>query len=125
MNPEVTLQEGSDKVDFRIEAMTNVDINERPFQGSGKISGEVRYDPQKGELYFDNTWIQELYLAGLPEKYLIPLKLAASLGIREILNRRPVYRLKPEKFKHSVAKLIVKQILVENGILKITLGLNM
>lgn len=125
LNPEVRLQEGSDRIDFRIEAATNVDINDRPFQGSGNISGEVRYDPHTGEFYFDNTWIQELSLEGLPEKYAVPLKLAASLGVREILNRRPVYTLKPGKFKHSVAKMIVKQILVENGILKITLGLNM
>ena len=122
-HPKVHLQEGSDRIDFWVMATTNVSISERQFEGKGQISGEVRYNPQKGELYLDNSLIEQLHIEGLPEKYALALKLAASLGLRQFLNRRPIYTLKPETFKQTVAKLVVKKIVVDNGMLKITLGL--
>ena len=122
-HPEVMLQEGSDRITFGIEASTNVDIKQYPVAGQGWFSGGIRYDAQSGAFFIQDANIETLVIEGLPDKYRIPLEFAASLAVREYLNRHPVYTLNPAKFKHSLAKLALQNVVIANGQLKITLGL--
>jgi hypothetical protein len=122
-HPKITLEEGSNRVAFQIEATTNVDIKEQPFEGRGRVSGEIRYKSQTGEFYLENAVIEELDLAGLPDKYRIPLQLTASLGMGELLHKHPFYTLNPDKFKNLLMRLTLQQVIVEAGKLKLFLAI--
>lgn len=123
-NPVLNLHEGANRIDFRVDAATKVPLKEHPLKGSGQLSGGIRFDPQEGKFYLDDSRIDELTIEALPDKYADKLKTAASLGVRQFLNRRPIYTLKDSDIKHSIAKLVLKNVIVEKGALKITLGLN-
>ncbi|MDB4387553.1 DUF1439 domain-containing protein [Akkermansiaceae bacterium] len=49
--------------------------------------------------------------------------LAASLLVKQFMNDQAVYRLKDEDVKEQAAAYLLKDVSVENGLLKVRLGL--
>lgn len=81
------------------------------------VDGKLRYEALTGEFYLDDPEITELQLYGFAEKYSIVVKNVMRIVLKEYFAKKPVYRLKQDDFKQSLAKSLLKSVTVVNGIL--------
>ena len=121
-DPEVELLEGSDRVGFGLSAVTNVLVNKKPLAGRAYLTSGIRYDPREGSLRLVDPAVEKLAFPLLPEEYEDEVMVAANLATKEFLDDYEVYRLDQSDFKQALAKLILKDVVVQNGALRLTLG---
>jgi hypothetical protein len=122
-DPSVTLQEGSDRIGFGVTAATNVSVNDTDLAGRAHMTAAVRYDPEQASLSLVDPLVESLEISLLPEKYHDEVMAAASVAAKQYLDDYEVYRLETSGFRQKVARLALKSVVVEDGVLKITLGL--
>jgi hypothetical protein len=122
MNPQVTLKEGANRIHFGVDVAATVPV-QPPFRGSGEISGEVRYEPAVGQFFLENSRIEELNIPGVPENYRPQVQQVIDGLTREYLDRQPIYQLKADDVRHSVAQLFLQSVTVGDGKLRIHLGI--
>lgn len=117
-DPEVQLTEGSDRVGFGLSAKTNVRVNKKDVTGRAFMTAGLRYDPEKGALFLVDPQVETLKMSMLPEDYEDDVLLAANLAARKFLKEYEVYRLDQSDFKERVAKYVLKDVRVRDGVLK-------
>jgi hypothetical protein len=119
---EVVLTDGSDRVGVR--AATTLQLpGGHSLAGAVQLDGKLRYVAGAGEFWLDEVRVVDLGIAAIPTA-LRPVaeELVGSIA-RNYLARTPVYRLKQESFKQSLAKLVLRQVVVRDGTLAVTLAL--
>ena len=126
-NPRIALLEGSNRVKFGCDIRTNVKLSkgdsEIPEIGSAAdLSGVLRYDPEKAEFFLDHPEVEKLVIAGIEAGLSDKVSSFAKKGLEEFLQRAPLYKLKPTDVKKAAAKLVLKNVVVAEGKLVITLG---
>jgi hypothetical protein len=121
-DPEVALREGSDRVGFDVAAFTNVIVNAEDLEGTASVSSTIRYDRKEGALLLVDPRVEDLTISLLEEKYQDGVKEVANIAADEYLDDYEIYKLDQSDFKQKIAKLIIKDVVVEDGLLKITLG---
>lgn len=121
-DPLVALEEGSDRVGFGVSAMTNVIVNAEELDGQAQMTSGIRYNREVGSLVLVDPRVEQLTISLLPEKYEGGVREAASLAAHEFLDEYEIYKLDQSDFKQKIAKLVIKDVEVEGGLLKITLG---
>ena len=95
----------------------------RRFIGQLALDAALDYNADMGEFYLVDPRIQELELANVPDKYRsLARQLAEQIGGR-YLDRFAVYRLDPDDFEESLAKLVLQNVAVTGGRLVIFIGL--
>jgi hypothetical protein len=94
---------------------------EKEIEGKVNINGHIRYE--KGAFYMDSLELADITMNekefssdGKLQKIVINL-------IKNYLDSFPVYRLKQSDFKQEIARLLLKDIVVEGDSLKIIVGL--
>jgi hypothetical protein len=122
-DPKVVLQEGSDRISFEVSALTNVLVNGEDLKGKAQVTAGVRYEPQEGSLLLVEPDVETVVISLLPEEYEGEVIAIADLAAREYLSDYEIYRLDQSDFKQALAKLVVKGVEVEEGVLRIRLGL--
>jgi hypothetical protein len=121
-DPEVTLTEGSDRVGFGLSASTNVIVNAEDLEGKARMTSAIHYDRKEGALLLVDPRVEELTISPLDERYRDGVREVANLAAEEYLDAYELYRLDQSDFKQKIAKLIIKDVVVDDGLLKITLG---
>ena len=121
-HPVVTLKDGSDRVNFSIDADVNVLSNAWRRHGTGQVSGRVRFDPQDGKFYLDDPHVEQFQIDGLPTEYNGVIESGADFAIKPYLDNHPLYQLKRLFFQTHGFGVTVKNIAVQNGVLRITLS---
>ena len=121
-NPVVRLEAGSDRIGFRTDGA--VDVLEGAWRVRGKInlSGRVRYRPETGDLFLDDSRVEGLSIAGLPQQYQGAVRTAADLAAREFLSDRPLYRLKRAEVRPPLVTLRIKRIVIKDRAVEVTLA---
>jgi hypothetical protein len=118
----VKLSEGSDRVGvqamatFRLPLVGEVD-------GDAMLDGEINYVPSSGEFYLVHPQVREINIPKLPAVARPKVEELIAKGAEFYLSVVPVYRLKPENTKQSLAKLFLKSVKVQNGQLVLVLGI--
>jgi hypothetical protein len=121
-DPRVALTEGSDRVGFGITATTNVRVNENDLTGDAYVTSRIRYYPEEGSLRLVDPRVEEFTISLLPPEYEDEVLAAADLATQEILTDYELYRLDQADFKQRIAKLVIRDVVVQGGRLRITLG---
>ena len=121
-DPIVELREGSDRVGFGVSAATNVRVDGEDLTGRAHMTAAIRYVPERGSLFLVDPSLEQLDISLLPDKYKNAVTQAASLATQEFLDDYEIYKLEQSDFKQRLAKLILRDIVVEDGLLRITLG---
>lgn len=121
-DPEVVLKDGSDRIGFGVSAATNIEIDGKDLEGKARLSAGVRYHRDQGALVLADPRVEELAVSLLPVKYQDELLAAADLATAEFLQDYAIYKLKPADFKQRLAKLVLQGVVVEDGVLKVKLG---
>jgi hypothetical protein len=121
-DPQAQLVEGSDRIGFGLSAGTNVRVNDEDLAGKAFVTAGVRYDPEKGALLLVDPTVERLNISLLPEKYENEVTAAASIAVKEYLDDYEVYRLDTSDRKLAIAKYFIKDVVVREGVARITLG---
>lgn len=121
--PRVNLFEGSDRIHFGLRARVSVTGVGEVLDGSGTISGTIRYEPDEAAFFFDDIRIEELDTGDLSQRYEEPVREGAAVAAREALRRQPVYRLQDDDLRQAAARLILRDVRVVDGRLRIRLGM--
>lgn len=124
-NPQVTLEDGADRLSFGLDTTLNLNLSgrKRTLTGSGTITAGLRYDPRQHAFFLDDPEIERLEILGIPIKYVDKVNQLARKLAAERIRGRPIYTLKPHEIKQAVARTVLKDVVVEDGKLVITLGL--
>jgi len=122
-DPEVGLTEGSDRIGFGLSAITNVRVDGEDVTGRAEMTAGLRYDSAKGALFLADPRVEALKLSMLPEKYENDVLAAANLAAKEFLKEHEIYSLDQADFKQAMAKLVLKDVVVSDGVLKMIFGL--
>jgi hypothetical protein len=121
-DPTVALSEGSNRIGFGVTAATNVSVGGTDLGGRAFMTAGVRFDPKEASLSLVDPLVETLDISLLPEKYHDEVMLAAGIAAEEYLDDYEVYRLDLSGIKQTIAKMVLKSVVVEDGLLKITLG---
>ncbi len=122
-NPRVILQDGSKRIGFQADEISNLNWNGKPLCATALMSGELRYDATLGQIFLDDFRIDAIKAEGLKEEYASQLKSTATQLAQEYLKRRPVYTLTDTDLKIQAARLLLKNVTVEKGMVRVVLGL--
>jgi hypothetical protein len=122
-DPKVELREGSDRIGVGVSALTNVRVNREDLTGRAHVTTGIHYNREQGSFLLVDPVVESLTITLLPEKYQEEVLLAANVATSEFLNDYEVYRLDQSDSKQKMAKLILKEVVVKDGILRVTLGL--
>jgi len=80
------------------------------------IEGGIAFEASEGTFYFTNAELISIdSQQKVPEKLREPLRKAVSLIAKETLNRLPVYTLKEGELKEDMAKMILRDVRIEDG----------
>lgn len=117
-NPVVVLTEGEDRIGLELDAQVQAGTSQR----SGRIgfSGRPRYVPAEGQLFLDDLQITTLAFDGLPAEYAEIVKWRGPQLIKSQLQSHPVYTIDTRTAKGTLARLMVQDVKVVNGRLRIS-----
>jgi hypothetical protein len=120
--PQVTLTLGSDRVGFATDCAVHL-LGRTAIRGQAYLSGGLRLDPARGDLFLQEARVERLEVPGLPSPYDTAVTAAASEAAGEYLGRQPIYHL-PHTTLLSVpllGELRIWGVSVEDGRLKVIL----
>lgn len=124
-NPRVHLENGSTKVGAGLDVIFNITVgkNPRPLGGTIDVSGGVVYLEETGQFFLTEPVIENLIVQGVPSKYTKKVNTALSKALAEYYKTNPIYSLSSLDMKQTAAKLVLKNVIVENQELVVTLGI--
>ncbi len=120
--PEVLLKADSPRVGLRTE-MEIVPPLGRAYRGMMVFDAGVDYKADKGEFYLVDARISALDLKEVPGRYQVFVHELANQVLSRYLDQLVVYRLDPDDFEESLAKLVLKKVAIEGGRLVLHIGL--
>lgn len=122
--PRLALVEGSNRVNAGLDVTLNIYINDepQPLGGELDVSGGVRYDAAEGQFFLTDPVIENLQVQGIPARYTDRVNSVLTKAIGEYYADRPIYTLDKSNVKTAAAKLVLKNVVVENSVLIVTLG---
>lgn len=123
--PRLALIEGLDRVNAGLDVTLNIYINDEPLPLGGEVdaSGGVRYDAAEGQFFLTDPIIENLQVQGIPARYTDRVNSVLTKAIGEYYADRPIYTLDKSNVKTATAKLVLKDVVVENSVLIVTLGI--
>jgi len=124
-NPRVTLNNGSDRVIAGLDIILNIWVgkNPQPLGGSIDASGGVKYVSEKGEFFLTDPVVERFAIQGIPEQYSKKVNKVLTKALNEYYETHPIYKLNPTDAKQVAARLILKNVIIENQQLVVTLGI--
>jgi len=124
-NPRVNLKNGSSKVGAGLDVVFNITLNKnpKPFGGTVDVSGGVRYLSEKGQFFLTNPVIESLTVQGIDPKYTNKANKALTKALAEYYKNHPIYTLRVTDVKQAAARMVLKDVIVKNQELVITLGI--
>ena len=124
-HPRVTLVEGSDRVNAGLDIILNIHVNDEPLPlgGSIDVSGGVRYDHEAAAFFLTDPVVEQLALQGIPEEYAQGATRVLTRALGDYYRERPIYTLSPTDLGQAAARLVLKDVAVQQQQLVITLGI--
>jgi hypothetical protein len=91
--------------------------------GTIDASGEIKYVQATGEFFLTDPVIERLAVQGIPDAYAGKVSSALTKAVAAYYADHPIYSLRATDAKHAAARLVLKNVVVENHELVVTLGL--
>jgi Protein of unknown function (DUF1439) len=123
--PRVVLHDGSDRVGLGVDVVLNIRINDQvqALGGSIDIESAIRYEADKGQFFLTDPDIQRLDVQGIPDRYIAKVRELAKLELGQQFARFPVYTLPLANLKTAAARVILRRVEINSGVLVLTLGI--
>jgi len=91
--------------------------------GTVTVSTAVRYEASTGELFLTDFRIEELAIDQLPGRFNDAVTNLASSLLSRGLNQVPIFQIDDSSLGGSIARALLNEVVVEDGALKIAVGL--
>lgn len=123
-NPKVHLDSGSDKLGLMLDAFLRIGTKGAdPYKGNIDVATDLRFDQNKGTLYLVNPEVKDFGVDGIKEKDAQKAIIAVNMALNGLLQDFPIYTLDQTDRAQKAAKMLLKDIKIEHGRLKIVFGL--
>ena len=124
--PRFDLIDGSDRLHGGMDVVLKLRVlgREVQFDGSADMSGSFHYRPEEGAFYLDQPRLENVEIDGLSKSMSNRANDALSFALQEFYEERPIYVLSDGDVKHTATKLLLKNVVVDDEKLIVTLGLN-
>ena len=117
-NPTVTLQDNSDRITLMLD--TTVTILQQPVTGTAVLSAKPRYLASTGEIFLDDSQIQDLKLQGVPLNVTNLVTQYGSILAKQSLERTPIYNFKNNQTE-KIARMSIVDVKVVGGKLRVSI----
>jgi Protein of unknown function (DUF1439) len=115
-NPKVSLTENSDRITMAFD--TSLTLLQQPVTGTSVISSKPRYQTSTGEIFLDDTKIQDLKLQGVSSSVTNTVMQYGSVLAQAALQRTPIYSFKSGQAE-KIAKMGIADVKVVDGKLRV------
>jgi hypothetical protein len=115
-NPIVSLQENSDRITLTLE--TTVSILQQPVTGTSVVSAKPRYQASTGEIFLDDSQIQDLKFPSVSPNVTSLLTQYGSILAKQSLERTPIYNFKNTQTE-KMARMSIADVKVVDGKLRV------
>jgi len=124
-NPRIELEKGSNRINGGVDINVGVNVNgeDKNYGGSLDISGGLKYVSGVGDFYLTDPAIESISVLGVPDKYEEPVLKVLTTAISEHFEKNPIYSLKYLDPKQAAAKWVLKNIVVEDKQVVVTMGI--
>jgi hypothetical protein len=122
LNPRILLTPGSDRIGISLDMEVSAP-GLKSVTGHMEADGGLEYRPDSGEFAFTEGRVRAFELSDIPKAYARTIEQVGAKVVKAYLSDLILYRLKPDNFKHSLAKLVLKSVAVENGEVVVEIGL--
>ena len=124
-NPRVLLKEGSSSVNAGLDVVLNITIgkNSKTLGGTVDVSGGIRYASQSGQFFLTNPKIEKFQIQGINPKHTNKVNASITNFLTDYYQKNAIYTLKYDDSKQAVTRMVLKDVIVENKELVITLGI--
>ncbi len=121
-NPRITLRREDNRVELGLDIIMGDAGRSDSIRGVADMLVSVVYDQKKKAVYLARPELQRFAVNGMPEQNIQLLSALFMPAIEKMLERNPVYRLKPKGATKKIASMLVKDIRVREGCLEIVYG---
>lgn len=124
-NPKVHLINGSNRVQMGLDAVLNLNVagETKPLGGKLEVSGGVAYAAGSAQFFLIDPLVESLSVQGIPKRHEDKVRLALSKALAAYYVEHPIYQLKSSDAKQATAKLILKNVKIENQQLVLKMGI--
>lgn len=119
-DPVVTMAEGSDRI--ALAAKVGARLGRREHTGELAVSGTLRYVQAEGQLFLDAVSIDRLAFEGLAPEVSDMLAVSGRAALRDVLQKVPIHSLEGRTSKEKLARLVVRDVRVVDGKVRVTLA---
>ena len=117
-NPIVSLQDNSDRITLTLD--TTVSILQQPVTGTAVVSAKPRYQPSTGEIFLDDSQIQDLKFPGVSPNVTNFVTQYGSALAKQSLERTPIYNFKNIQTE-KMARMSIADVKVVGGKLRVSI----
>jgi hypothetical protein len=123
--PRIVLRDGSQRVALGIDLLLNVfvDKERRPLGGSIDVESAIRYEPGAGQFFLTDPEIVRLDVQRIPDNYTAKVREFLRATLSKSFARYPVYTLSMLNAKTAAARLVLRRVQIDHGVLVLTLGI--
>lgn len=123
--PVATLMPDSNRVRIGMKADLNVKIGDRDENVGGSVSilTGLRYSTGRHQFFLADPVIEKVDLRGLQPEFSDRVAKGVLAMSKEHLESIPIYTLKSDGAKQSLARMLLRDFQVRNGAIHITLGI--
>ncbi len=124
-SPRVALRDGTDRAEVSFVVLLGVRAGRGtvPLRGTVDLSGGVRYDAERGELFLTDPLVERSSIEGVPDRYEANINDALTRAMAEYFRTRPIYALRPTDARLAATRLLLRDVTVEDRHLVLTFGL--
>lgn len=120
-DPTVRLKEGDPRL--FLAASANPEVGAQALNGGVlEVAGKPRYDPSRGAFFIDAPEILRLEFPDLSPAYRASAKELSRGLLVDYLRHTPVWVLDEHDSRQALAKLVLRQIEVRDGTLRLVIG---
>lgn len=117
-NPKITLADASDRITLSFD--TAVSLLGQPTTGTAVVSAKPRFQATTGEIYLDDSRIENLIFKGVPPNITDLITQYGSVLAKQSLERTPIYSFKNAQ-ADKIAKMGIADVRVVDGKLRVAL----
>ena len=117
-NPKITLADASDRITLSFD--TAVSLLGQPTTGTAVVSAKPRYQAATGEIFLDDSRIENLIFKSVPPNITDLITQYGSLLAKQSLERTPIYSFKNAQ-ADKIAKMGIADVRVVDGKLRVAL----
>lgn len=123
--PRIAFKEGTDRVYVGVDFVLQFSPASQTMQLKGAVnaSSAIRYAPGTGQIFLAEPLVESIAIPGLSPAMEGRARTLVGQLLSQLYADRPIYTFADAAGKGKAAQMLIKQAVVENGELVITLGL--